>query len=74
VWRPYARVVASILPADARVLSIGVNPKALGYSTLPDGLDDEWLSDRIERGNAALREAGGRPAASRCSSSTATRC
>jgi hypothetical protein len=47
-----------MLPADTRVLSIGINPQALDYSTLPDGVNEAWLSDRIERGNAALREAG----------------
>lgn len=50
--------MASKLPAETRVLSIGINPQALDYSTLPDGVDEAWLSDRIERGNAALREAG----------------
>ena len=30
----------------------------MDYSTLPDGVDEAALSDRIERGNTALREAG----------------
>jgi hypothetical protein len=39
-------------------LSIGIHPRSLHYSTLPDGVNEAALSDRIERGNCALREAG----------------
>jgi hypothetical protein len=55
---PYARVVAPSLPADTRVLSIGLHPRLLDFSTLPDGVDEASLTKRIERGNATLREAG----------------
>jgi len=51
-------VVESTLRADTRVISIGLHPRALDYSTLPDGVDEASLTARIERGNAALREAG----------------
>jgi hypothetical protein len=54
----YAQVVAPTLPADTRVLSIGLHPRSLDYSTMPDGLDEASLTARIERGNAALRDAG----------------
>jgi hypothetical protein len=50
--------VASRLAADTRVISIGLHPRALDYSTLPDGVDEASLTARIERGNAALDEAG----------------
>jgi len=40
------------------VLSIGIHPRSLDYSTMPDGIDEEWLTSRIESGNAALRDAG----------------
>ena len=40
------------------MISIGLHPKALDYSTLPDGVDEASLTARIERSNAALREAG----------------
>jgi hypothetical protein len=50
--------VTSMLPADTRVLSIGIHPRRVDYSTLPDGVDEAALSERIERGNTALREAG----------------
>jgi hypothetical protein len=47
-----------MLPADSRILSIGIHPRSLDYSTLPDGVDEAALSDRIARGNTALRQAG----------------
>jgi hypothetical protein len=50
--------VASRLTSDTRVLSIGLHPRSLDYSTLPDGVDEASLTARIERGNAALHEAG----------------
>jgi hypothetical protein len=39
-------------------LSIGLHPRSLDFSTLPDGVDEASLTARIERGNAALRDAG----------------
>jgi hypothetical protein len=50
--------VASRLAADTRVLSIGLHPRSLDFSTLPDDVDEASLTARIERGNAALRDAG----------------
>jgi hypothetical protein len=50
--------VASRLSADTHVISIGLHPRALDFSTLPDGVDESSLTVRIERGNTALREAG----------------
>jgi hypothetical protein len=50
--------VAPSLPAGTRVLSIGLHPRSLDYSTMPDGLDEAALTARIEHGNQALREAG----------------
>ena len=47
-----------MLGADTRVIAIGIHPRALDYSTLPDGVDEASLTERIERGVAALREAG----------------
>lgn len=40
------------------MLSIGIHPRSLRYSALPDGVDEASLTNRIEEGNAALREAG----------------
>ena len=40
------------------MITIGLHPRVLDYSTLPDGVDEASLTARIERGNAALREAG----------------
>lgn len=40
------------------MISIGLHPQALDFSTLPDGVDEASLTARIERGNAALRDAG----------------
>ncbi|MFD0143310.1 MULTISPECIES: hypothetical protein [unclassified Streptomyces] len=42
----------------AKVLSIGLHPRSLDYSALPDGIDEASLTARIAAGNAALREAG----------------
>jgi hypothetical protein len=50
--------VASRLEADTPVLSIGLHPRSLDFSTMPEGVDEASLSERIERGNAALRDAG----------------
>jgi hypothetical protein len=47
-----------MLPVETRVLSIGIHPRSVDYSALPGGVDEAALSDRIARGNAALREAG----------------
>ncbi|MBT2436961.1 hypothetical protein J7F01_33370, partial [Streptomyces sp. ISL-22] len=46
------------LPVGTKVLSIGLHPRALDYSRMPDGLDEAGLTARIEAANAALREAG----------------
>ncbi|KUM80163.1 hypothetical protein [Streptomyces curacoi] len=46
------------LPAGTKVLSIGLHPRALDYSRMPDGVDEAGLTARIEAANAALREAG----------------
>ncbi|MEU6877684.1 hypothetical protein [Streptomyces sp. NPDC046712] len=43
---------------STKVLSIGLHPRSLDYSTLPDGVDEVSLTARIEAGNAALHEAG----------------
>jgi hypothetical protein len=40
------------------VISIGLHPRVLDFSTLPDGVDEASLTARIERGNTALRDAG----------------
>ena len=40
------------------MLSIGIHPRSLDYSRLPDDFDEAVLTARIERGNAALRDAG----------------
>ena len=48
----------STLGADTRVISIGLHPRVLDYSTMPDGVDEASLTARIERGNAALLQAG----------------
>ncbi|SDP27621.1 hypothetical protein SAMN04487981_11970 [Streptomyces sp. cf386] len=46
------------LPGDTKVLSIGLHPRALDYSRMPDGVDEAVLTARIEAANATLREAG----------------
>ncbi|MBC2907458.1 hypothetical protein [Streptomyces cupreus] len=46
------------LPGDTKVLSIGLHPRALDYSRMPEGVDEAALTARIEAANAALREAG----------------
>jgi hypothetical protein len=51
-------VVESTLAADTRVITIGLHPRVIDYSAMPDGVDETSLTERIERGNAALREAG----------------
>ncbi|MFE5485050.1 hypothetical protein [Streptomyces sp. NPDC056527] len=43
---------------NTKALSIGLHPRSLDYSTLPDGVDEASLTARIAAGNAALREAG----------------
>jgi hypothetical protein len=40
------------------VISIGLHPRVLDFSTLPDDVDEASLTARIERGNTALRDAG----------------
>ncbi|MCT4357246.1 hypothetical protein M5362_29515 [Streptomyces sp. Je 1-79] len=44
--------------ATTKVLSIGLDPRSLDFSALPDGVDEASLTARIAAGNAALREAG----------------
>lgn len=46
------------LPGNTKVLSIGLHPRALDYSRMPDGIDEAVLTARIEAANAALLEAG----------------
>ncbi|MEV0745665.1 hypothetical protein OG778_30045 [Streptomyces sp. NBC_00184] len=46
------------LPKDTKVLSIGVHPRALDYSRMPEGIDEAAFTARVEAGNAALRESG----------------
>ncbi|TDC23838.1 hypothetical protein E1265_11515 [Streptomyces sp. 8K308] len=46
------------LPRDTKVLTIGLHPRGLDYSQMPEGLDEAVLTARIEAGNAAVREAG----------------
>ncbi|WP_326574290.1 hypothetical protein OG889_04400 [Streptomyces sp. NBC_00481] len=40
------------------MLCIGLHPRGLDYSRMPDGLDEAAFTARVEAGNAALREAG----------------
>jgi hypothetical protein len=40
------------------VIAIGLHPRVIDYTTMPDGVDEASLTARIERGTAALREAG----------------
>ncbi|MBF6275345.1 MULTISPECIES: hypothetical protein [Nocardia] len=42
-------------PARLRALTIGLDPRALDYSRLPD-LDEEQLTARVDAANAALRD------------------
>jgi hypothetical protein len=42
-------------PARLRALTIGLHPRALDYSRLPD-LDEEQLTTRVDAANAALRD------------------
>jgi hypothetical protein len=42
-------------PARLRALTIGLHPRALDYSRLPD-LDEEQLTARVDAANAALRD------------------
>ncbi|MER7575981.1 hypothetical protein [Streptomyces sp. NPDC126514] len=46
------------LPPDTKVLSIGLHPSALDYTRMPEGIDEEVFTARIETANAHLREAG----------------
>jgi len=42
-------------PARLRALTIGLHPRSLDYSRLPD-LDEEQLTARVDAANAALRD------------------
>ncbi|GGK48266.1 hypothetical protein [Streptomyces flaveus] len=46
------------LPGGTKVLSIGLHPRTLDYSRMPDGVDEAVFTARIEAANATLREAG----------------
>ncbi|MET9953741.1 hypothetical protein ABZ135_19595 [Streptomyces sp. NPDC006339] len=46
------------LPRGTRVLTIGLHPRALDYSRMPEGLDEAAMAARIEAGHALVREAG----------------
>jgi hypothetical protein len=50
-------VSPNVLPPGTKVLSVGLHPRSLDYSDVPDGLDEATLTARIEAANAALREA-----------------
>jgi hypothetical protein len=43
---------------NTKTLAIGLHPRSLDYSALPDGVDEASLTARIAAGNAAVREAG----------------
>ncbi|MCZ7414929.1 MULTISPECIES: hypothetical protein [unclassified Streptomyces] len=49
---------SATLPRDTRVLAIGFHPRALDFGRMPEGVDEQTLTARIEAGNAGLREAG----------------
>ncbi len=49
---------ASPLPSGTKILSIGLHPRALDYSRMPEGLDEAALTARIEAAHVALRERG----------------
>ncbi|WP_151774790.1 hypothetical protein [Streptomyces abyssomicinicus] len=50
-------VSPNVPPSDTKVLSIGLHPRSLDYSDVPDGINEATLTARIEAANAALREA-----------------
>ncbi|RRS00562.1 hypothetical protein [Glycomyces terrestris] len=45
-------------PSDERAVFVGILPEAFGPGELPPGLTAEDLAGQIERGIAAMREAG----------------
>lgn len=49
---------AAPLPSTTKVLSVGLDPRVLDYSRMPEGLDEEVFTARIEAAHTALREAG----------------
>ncbi|MES5818032.1 hypothetical protein [Streptomyces sp. RG80] len=46
------------LPGVTKVLSIGLHPRVLDYSRMPEGVDEATFTARIEAAHAGLREAG----------------
>ncbi|MFD6418672.1 hypothetical protein [Streptomyces sp. NPDC060194] len=46
------------LPRGTKILSIGLHPRALDYSRMPEGVDEAVFTARIDAANAGLREAG----------------
>jgi hypothetical protein len=46
------------LPGTTKVLSVGLHPRVLDYSRMPEGVDEVSFTARIEAAHAALREAG----------------
>ncbi|NNN32959.1 hypothetical protein HLK59_21860 [Streptomyces sp. S3(2020)] len=46
------------LPGTTKVLSIGLHPRVLDYSRMPEGVDEVTFAARIEAANAGLRQAG----------------
>jgi hypothetical protein len=46
------------LPHTTKVLSVGLHPRVLDYSRMPDGIDEVTFTARIEAAHTALREAG----------------
>ncbi|MFF4271912.1 hypothetical protein [Streptomyces sp. NPDC001536] len=46
------------LPGTTKVLSVGLHPRVLDYSRMPEGVDEVTFTARIEAAHTALREAG----------------
>jgi hypothetical protein len=46
------------LPGTTKVLSVGLHPRVLDYSRMPEGVDEAAFTARIEAVHVALREAG----------------
>ena len=44
------------LPGTTKVLSVGLHPRVLDYSRMPEGVDEAAFTARIEAAHTALRE------------------